>query len=171
MGYYIHDCQKMRYKGEYKPSELRCPTTGKWVSLDDRKTLEKLDAHSFKIVSDVDEEKVSMKEEKDEFEESSLGNQIVGVIQNGQYLGPTRIMENGAPIYHVLNASNSGQKKLRMIKQFRRDIGGGENEFVYLVDVTSSRFSSSGDSEDDDDDDDEDELLVASPSSSDAMSV
>jgi hypothetical protein len=112
-----------------------------------------------------------MKEEKDEFEESSLGNQIVGVIQNGQYLGPTRIMENGAPIYHVLNASNSGQKKLRMIKQFRRDIGGGENEFVYLVDVTSSRFSSSGDSEDDDDDDDEDELLVASPSSSDAMSV
>ncbi|CAL6286784.1 unnamed protein product [Bathycoccus prasinos] len=171
MGYYIHDCQKMRYKGEYKPSELRCPTTGKWVSLDDRKTLEKLDAHSFKIVSDVDEEKVSMKEEKDEFEESSLGNQIVGVIQKGQYLGPTRIMENGAPIYHVLNASNSGQKKLRMIKQFRRDIGGGENEFVYLVDVTSSRFSSSGDSEDDDDDDDEDELLVASPSSSDAMSV
>ena len=171
MGYYIHDCQKMRYKGEYKPSELRCPTTGKWVSLDDRKTLEKLDAHSFKIVSDVDEEKVSMKERKDELEESSLGNQIVGVIQNGQYLGPTRIMENGAPIYHVLNASNSGQKKLRMIKQFRRDIGGGENEFVYLVDVTSSRFSSSGDSEDDDDDDDEDELLVASPSSSDAMSV
>ena len=69
MGYYIHDCQKMRYKGEYKPSELRCPTTGKWVSLDDRKTLEKLDAHSFKIVSDVDEEKVSMKEEKDEFED------------------------------------------------------------------------------------------------------
>jgi len=170
MGYYIHDCQKMRYKGEYKPSELRCPTTGKWISLDDRKTLEKLDAHSFKIVSDVDEEKVSMKEEKDEFEES-LGNQIVGVIQNGQYLGPTRIMENGAPIYHLLNASNSGQKKLRMIKQFRRDIGGGENEFVYLVDVTSSRFSSSGNSEDDDDDDDEDELLVASPSSSDAMSV
>ena len=170
MGYYIHDCQKMRYKGEYKPSELRCPTTGKWVSLDDRKTLEKLDAHSFKIVSDVDEEKVSMKEEKDEFEES-LGNQIVGVIQNGQYLGPTRIMENGAPIYHLLNASNSGQKKLRMIKQFRRDIGGGENEFVYLVDVTSSRFSSSGNSEDDDDDDDEDELLVASPSSSDAMRV
>lgn len=170
MGYYIHDCQKMRYKGEYKPSELRCPTTGKWVSLDDRKTLEKLDAHSFKIVSDVDEEKVSMKEEKDEFEES-LCNQIVGVIQNGQYLGPTRIMENGAPIHHLLNASNSGQKKLRMIKQFRRDIGGGENEFVYLVDVTSSRFSSSGNSEDDDDDDDEDELLVASPSSSDAMSV
>jgi len=171
MGYYIHDCQKMRYKGEYKPSELRCPTTGKWVSLDDRKTLEKLDAHSFKIVSDVDEEKVSMKERKDELEESSLGNQIVGVIQNGQYLGPTRIMENGAPIYHVLNASNSGQKKMRMIKQFRRDIGGGENEFVYLVDVTSSRFSSSGDSEDEGDDDDDDELLVASPSSSDAMSV
>ena len=74
------------------------------------KNARKVRQHSFKIVSDVDEEKVSMKEEKDEFEESSLGNQIVGVIQNGQYLGPTRIMENGAPIYHVLNASTRGRK-------------------------------------------------------------
>lgn len=25
MGYYIHSCSKMRYKGDYKPSELLCP--------------------------------------------------------------------------------------------------------------------------------------------------
>jgi len=179
MGYYIHDCQKMRYKGEYKPSELRCPTTGKWVSLDDEKTREKLDAHSFTLVSDDDDDdddanddKISMKEE-DKDERELFGSQIVGVIQNGQYLGPTRLMGNGAPIYHMLNASNSGKRKLRMMKQFRRDVGGGENEFVYLVDVTPSFSSSLDDSgEDDGDDEEEDELFVASPSSSsDGMSA
>jgi len=113
-----------------------------------------------------------MKEE-DKDERELFGSQIVGVIQNGQYLGPTRLMGNGAPIYHMLNASNSGKRKLRMMKQFRRDVGGGENEFVYLVDVTPSFSSSLDDSgEDDGDDEEEDELFVASPSSSsDGMSA
>jgi arginyl-tRNA--protein-N-Asp/Glu arginylyltransferase len=31
LGYYIESCTKMRYKAEYKPSELLCPTTYKWV--------------------------------------------------------------------------------------------------------------------------------------------
>ena len=31
MGYYIHECPKMRYKAEYAPSELKCPVTGQWV--------------------------------------------------------------------------------------------------------------------------------------------
>jgi arginyl-tRNA--protein-N-Asp/Glu arginylyltransferase len=30
MGYYIHDCDKMKYKAEYAPSELLCPTTMKF---------------------------------------------------------------------------------------------------------------------------------------------
>lgn len=34
LGYYIHSCQKMRYKAEYKPSELNCPARGKWVNYD-----------------------------------------------------------------------------------------------------------------------------------------
>eukprot|EP00797_Seminavis_robusta_P033090 Sro75_g041040.2 (786) ;mRNA; r:27365-29722 len=31
LGYYIESCTKMRYKAEYRPSELLCPTTYKWV--------------------------------------------------------------------------------------------------------------------------------------------
>jgi len=27
LGFYIHNCQKMKYKGEYSPSELLCPVT------------------------------------------------------------------------------------------------------------------------------------------------
>jgi arginine-tRNA-protein transferase len=30
MGFYIHSCEKMRYKAEYAPSELLCPTTFSW---------------------------------------------------------------------------------------------------------------------------------------------
>ena len=30
MGFYIHSCQKMKYKGEYYPSELMCPSTCNW---------------------------------------------------------------------------------------------------------------------------------------------
>ena len=31
MGYYVHDCQKMKYKGEYSPSFLLCPVTNCYV--------------------------------------------------------------------------------------------------------------------------------------------
>lgn len=34
MGYYVHDCQKMRYKGQYFPSFLLCPETYDYVPID-----------------------------------------------------------------------------------------------------------------------------------------
>lgn len=34
MGYYIHSCPKMRYKGQYKPSELACPETYRWQPIE-----------------------------------------------------------------------------------------------------------------------------------------
>ena len=45
MGFYIHSCTKMRYKGEYKPSELLCHTTSEWFPLDQCVPL--LEAYSF----------------------------------------------------------------------------------------------------------------------------
>ncbi|XP_063537097.1 arginyl-tRNA--protein transferase 1 isoform X1 [Cydia strobilella] len=35
MGYYIHSCKKMRYKGNFYPSDLACPETYKWCPLKD----------------------------------------------------------------------------------------------------------------------------------------
>ncbi|KAJ8715050.1 hypothetical protein PYW08_005031 [Mythimna loreyi] len=35
MGYYIHSCCKMRYKGNFYPSDLMCPETYKWFPLVD----------------------------------------------------------------------------------------------------------------------------------------
>lgn len=34
MGFYIHSCPKMRYKGKYKPSYLLCPETYEWIPID-----------------------------------------------------------------------------------------------------------------------------------------
>lgn len=34
MGFYIHSCPKMRYKGKYRPSYLLCPETYEWIPID-----------------------------------------------------------------------------------------------------------------------------------------
>lgn len=34
MGFYIHSCPKMRYKGQYRPSDLLCPETYVWVPIE-----------------------------------------------------------------------------------------------------------------------------------------
>ena len=36
LGFYIHHCTKMRYKGQYEPSEILCPVTLNWTPLDTR---------------------------------------------------------------------------------------------------------------------------------------
>eukprot|EP01119_Soliformovum_irregulare_P024310 TRINITY_DN8687_c1_g1_i1.p1 TRINITY_DN8687_c1_g1~~TRINITY_DN8687_c1_g1_i1.p1 ORF type:complete len:557 (+),score=163.14 TRINITY_DN8687_c1_g1_i1:388-2058(+) len=35
MGFYIHSCKKMRYKGQYKPSDVLCPVNYEWIPLAD----------------------------------------------------------------------------------------------------------------------------------------
>ncbi|PWN21637.1 hypothetical protein BCV69DRAFT_282356 [Microstroma glucosiphilum] len=35
LGFYIHNCQKMRYKGNYRPSQLLDAEDGQWVDLDE----------------------------------------------------------------------------------------------------------------------------------------
>ncbi|CAK1586917.1 unnamed protein product [Parnassius mnemosyne] len=35
LGFYIHSCQKMRYKGNFHPSDLLCPETYKWFPIKD----------------------------------------------------------------------------------------------------------------------------------------
>jgi len=45
MGYYIHSCHKMRYKGKYNPSELCSPTSYKWHPIE--KCIPYLDQNKF----------------------------------------------------------------------------------------------------------------------------
>ncbi|CAN4118695.1 unnamed protein product [Withania somnifera] len=50
LGYYIHSCNKMRYKAAYRPSELLCPLRYQWVRFDVAKTL--LDRKRYMVLSD-----------------------------------------------------------------------------------------------------------------------
>ena len=34
LGFYIHDCPKMKYKGQYSPSFLLCPETKTWLPIE-----------------------------------------------------------------------------------------------------------------------------------------
>ncbi|KAJ3385721.1 Arginyl-tRNA--protein transferase 1 [Entophlyctis sp. JEL0112] len=49
MGFYIHSCAKMRYKAQFKPSDLACPKTYEWVPVD--KCLPLLDVHKVALLS------------------------------------------------------------------------------------------------------------------------
>ncbi|XP_069468061.1 arginyl-tRNA--protein transferase 1 isoform X1 [Ambystoma mexicanum] len=45
MGFFIHACPKMRYKGQYRPSDLLCPDTYTWVPIE--KCLPKLEQSKY----------------------------------------------------------------------------------------------------------------------------
>ncbi|GMH38419.1 hypothetical protein BSKO_06303 [Bryopsis sp. KO-2023] len=79
MGYYIHSCPKMKYKGEYSPSELMCPVGYQWVVLTDsvRKQLEE---SKFTVLSELPGVKMERNRSYvDEGEEVDLDNQLVSL--------------------------------------------------------------------------------------------
>ncbi|CAG9111731.1 unnamed protein product [Plutella xylostella] len=54
MGYYIHSCRKMRYKGNFTPSYLLCPETYKWFPIKD--CIPKLEAAKYcRLNPDLDD--------------------------------------------------------------------------------------------------------------------
>ncbi|EGG18915.1 arginyltransferase [Cavenderia fasciculata] len=52
MGYYIHSCPKMKYKANYKPSELLCPEVYRWVDV--TKAVERIEKSKYSPLA-VDE--------------------------------------------------------------------------------------------------------------------
>lgn len=68
MGFYIHNCEKMKYKAEYKPSELCCPVSFEWFPIDHCTRLIDLHkytpfhpalVHAFEEMNECDEGKMS----------------------------------------------------------------------------------------------------------------
>ncbi|XP_010423441.1 PREDICTED: arginyl-tRNA--protein transferase 1-like isoform X4 [Camelina sativa] len=51
LGYYIHSCNKMRYKAAYRPSELLCPLRFQWVPFEVARPM--LDKKPYVILSDI----------------------------------------------------------------------------------------------------------------------
>ncbi|XP_050298320.1 arginyl-tRNA--protein transferase 1 isoform X4 [Anthonomus grandis grandis] len=64
MGFYIHSCPKMRYKGKLSPSDLLCPETYRWFPIS--KCLPKLDIDKYcRLNEDIDEIDTNLCSSKD----------------------------------------------------------------------------------------------------------
>lgn len=53
MGFYIHSCSKMRYKGQFRPSYLLCPLRYTWHAFD--KCIQKLDNEKYSIFNESED--------------------------------------------------------------------------------------------------------------------
>jgi arginine-tRNA-protein transferase len=88
LGFYIHTCDKMKYKGEYQPSELLCPTSLEWQPF--AACAPVLDKHNFSPLR-PDLAAVYEGAEKEELEkEKEKGDQSSGLI------GGASEQENGS---------------------------------------------------------------------------
>ncbi|RIA89300.1 arginine-tRNA-protein transferase [Glomus cerebriforme] len=88
MGYYIHTCQKMKYKGQYKPSDLLDPETYEWYPFDQCAAL--LDKHKY----------VSFANPPTDSEESDSDSDYTYEPPPGM-LDPEKITENDIKIVKV----------------------------------------------------------------------
>ncbi|EPY51716.1 arginine-tRNA protein transferase [Schizosaccharomyces cryophilus OY26] len=64
MGYYIHKCTKMRYKGDYSPSYLLNPETNDWLSIKHFTQLWEKGASDYVTFENVDENNDELKSKR-----------------------------------------------------------------------------------------------------------
>ena len=111
MGFYIHTCTKMKYKGEYSPSELLCPTTLTWHPL--RACVPKLDTFKFCPLDEHMFEKFSQEYSammKDEVDYNNDSNNISNDDEKNKSIPEKQKSEEDA---------EKGQKKKTTMKELK----------------------------------------------------
>jgi len=67
LGFYIHNCHRMRYKAEFGPAELLCPKYHCWVPLEKAKPVLDATPHGMVVLGSEEEgEKIKMKNDGDD---------------------------------------------------------------------------------------------------------
>lgn len=124
MGYYIHKCQKMAYKGDYAPSELLCPGTHHWVHLTKRVRMA-LDEKDYCVLDDLSDSPPGPNEGYEyEVDHMDIGDQLVVLDEIELHWKEARsIIASSAPVAHIEN----------VIRQWRRKVGGKAREMVYHI--------------------------------------
>jgi arginine-tRNA-protein transferase len=115
MGFYIHSCVKMRYKGEYRPSELLCPTTLRWYPLADATSLLN-QAKFIPLESSLAQERLQL------LPGSSTGEAETQQHVAGSNSKPTASNENlskFAPRFPGLPTGSASAKKSRIMSIFK----------------------------------------------------
>ena len=142
LGYYIHACPKMRYKAEYRPSELKCAVTGKWTPLEDREVLRRLEGGAFAPLRAPEADrtpsaetnaagKTSFRGTNRSGSDDVAGTVPVGLAAGGQILqvAPFSLVRKG-PL-----GGPAGAALARRIETWRRATGDAGDAIVYLVDL------------------------------------
>ena len=155
MGFYIHGCQKMRYKAEYNPSEILCPVTHRWVKVNDADVRRRLDAGETRLTDD----------DVVELDRCDPSDALVGLAYAGRLIQCTRLRDL-PKLMSQLTFIDVSNKKLaafaETMREFCERFLGAAKHVMNLVDI-SHEFCESDDEddgtdvfEDDDDDDDDD---------------
>eukprot|EP01083_Nonionella_stella_P176194 615887_1 len=85
MGFYIHKCQKMRYKGKYHPSQLLCCKRLSWHPLDKcLKSLEESDYVEFSSIPGIPTLPDLWRHSREEEEEEEVTAGDIVLVQSGQ---------------------------------------------------------------------------------------
>ncbi|XP_035786175.1 arginyl-tRNA--protein transferase 1-like isoform X3 [Anopheles albimanus] len=108
MGFYIHSCPKMRYKGNLQPSYLLCPEVYSWHSLD-ATVKSKLDASKYsRLNNDAGAQDVNRPTEQDLFD--------VLLLRDRKFIRYSQCLSHGFLIFLHIPAgkrSVSGSRNLR----------------------------------------------------------
>jgi len=133
LGYYIHSCQKMRYKAEYKPSDILCPVNRKWTDFEDVKNrLELLSPvrHCCEFFtsggSNIDEDYNVMQEDESLNMNVATNNGSVGwVVEQKDVLDSIQLNIAPNSIYITLSMlTDEGQNIVRpVLKEFVKETG------------------------------------------------
>ncbi|KAF2470790.1 arginine-tRNA-protein transferase 1 [Lindgomyces ingoldianus] len=112
MGYYIHSCVKMRYKGEYRPSYILDPETYEWNPLDGE-LRRLLDAKAY----------VSLSRERRRREDTAIAAQDIENESKGD-AGDAGDTPEVAPEYPLLNAEDAGKAVMQGMSLFELKVPG-----------------------------------------------
>jgi len=130
MGYYIYTCKKMRYKAGYKPSELLCPVTYKFVPIDQCMEAVKRDNDHEKVKPEQRKLRLAPDDVPAEVDVSNLNDILCIVDRNLVTFG--FICQN----FHVPNS------EIENLKTFKRLVGPSVcSQMARILDLDSLALS------------------------------
>ncbi|KAI5084009.1 hypothetical protein GOP47_0000178 [Adiantum capillus-veneris] len=120
LGYYIHTCPKMRYKGAYRPSELLCPVKFQWVPFDIAEPL--LNIQPFLCLSDHFDETIRQTRKTDYVKDTQSA-----VKESTETNTKTTKTENLKPDVSYLSGAGSSSKESEDVNNILLKLG---NQFL-----------------------------------------
>ncbi|KAJ0263789.1 Arginyl-tRNA--protein transferase 2 [Hirschfeldia incana] len=111
LGYYIHSCNKMRYKAAYRPSELLCPLRYQWVPFEVAKPL--LDKKPYSVLSDFTKAFLSPAPQASETLAKSTSERKDMEMNNSNEDSDSDSSRNGIDINNILISLNGARLRYK----------------------------------------------------------